>query len=198
MFYCDECRVAKGWPDGIVKSQGNCEICNRPAICNNVPSSHLTSSKVDTIDDMLADKQDPEEIANFHGIDKGVVEALDTFFSHGYDGGSFVTALLAQDYKEALLHAHEHLTRRSIIKHMEYAKELMDKHGYDPIFATATSLGFKIGKVYRRIDDSRCTYHIVCDTHYTAVFVDGSEEPSVDTIDILGSRDDYEVLRCRE
>ena len=74
------------------------------------------------------------QIANFDGIDQQVKEGLQTFFSHGYDGGSFVTALLRQDYKEALLHGHQALSRKSIIAHMEYAKALSEEHGYDPVF----------------------------------------------------------------
>jgi hypothetical protein len=74
------------------------------------------------------------EVANFDGLDQQVIEGLTVFFSHGCDGGSFVTALLQQDYKEALLHAHGALSRRSIIAHMEYAKEQSEKHGYNPTF----------------------------------------------------------------
>jgi hypothetical protein len=60
-------------------------------------------------------------------LDQNVVDALDIYFELGIDGGSFVNALLAQDYKTALLTGHELLSRRSIVAHMEYAKQLMDK-----------------------------------------------------------------------
>ena len=73
-------------------------------------------------------------VENFDGLDQQVVEGLETYFSHGYDGGSFVSALLQQDYREALLSAHASLSRRSIIEHMDYAKGLIDKHGYDRTF----------------------------------------------------------------
>jgi hypothetical protein len=66
--------------------------------------------------------------SNFHEIDVSVHEALQVYFSHGYDGGSFVTALLAQDYEDALLHAHEHLSERSIKQHMELAAKMMKEH----------------------------------------------------------------------
>jgi hypothetical protein len=51
---------------------------------------------------------------------------------------------------------------------------------------TATQLGYEVGKVYFLPYDKRCTYHIVCETHYTAVFVDGSEEPKTHEIGNMG------------
>jgi len=46
MFYCEECRVKHGWPQGISKSFGPCEMCNKCVECNDVPSSALPPSKV--------------------------------------------------------------------------------------------------------------------------------------------------------
>ena len=63
------------------------------------------------------------EVENFEGLDESVTSAIEVWIEKGFDGGSFVTALIAQDYKEAMLHAHKALTRSSIIKHMEYAAE---------------------------------------------------------------------------
>jgi hypothetical protein len=65
------------------------------------------------------------------GLDENVIEALDAHFEHGLDPGSFGRALLDQDYKAALLTAHELLSRRSIIAHMEYAEKLMEVHNDD-------------------------------------------------------------------
>ena len=46
MFYCDECRKKNNWPDSVLfKSYGPCEMCGKPAICNDVPSSKLPLSK---------------------------------------------------------------------------------------------------------------------------------------------------------
>lgn len=41
MLYCELCRREKGWPESTSKSRGYCEVCNRPAVCHNVPSSAL-------------------------------------------------------------------------------------------------------------------------------------------------------------
>lgn len=46
MFYCDECRRKYKWPESIImKSRGLCEMCHRPALCNDVPSSRLPDTK---------------------------------------------------------------------------------------------------------------------------------------------------------
>jgi hypothetical protein len=59
---------------------------------------------------------------------------------------------------------------------------------------TATRLGFEVGRVYRMKGDDRCTYHIVCETHYTAVYRDGSHAPVTAEICNLGTmKDDYEL-----
>jgi hypothetical protein len=55
---------------------------------------------------------------------------------------------------------------------------------------TATERGFKVGKVYELTYDKRCTYHIVSETHYTAVYRDNSEPPTVNQISELGNCDD--------
>jgi hypothetical protein len=59
MFYCKPCGEEKGWPNGLVRSDGNCEICGKHADCSDVPSSHLPDCKVSTIDDVIAEKQEP-------------------------------------------------------------------------------------------------------------------------------------------
>ena len=41
MFYCEACRVKRGWPKGLGLSEGNCEICNRTRKCSDVPSKSL-------------------------------------------------------------------------------------------------------------------------------------------------------------
>lgn len=46
MFYCNECGQKAGWPIGtIMQSRGACEICDKPALCNDVPSSHLPPAR---------------------------------------------------------------------------------------------------------------------------------------------------------
>ncbi len=45
MFYCNECAIRLGYPISIFKSVGNCEICTKEAICNDVKSSNLPKPK---------------------------------------------------------------------------------------------------------------------------------------------------------
>lgn len=42
MFFCEECRVKKGWPKGYGPgSRGPCEVCKKTANCHDVPSKAL-------------------------------------------------------------------------------------------------------------------------------------------------------------
>lgn len=46
MYYCDECRVKRGWPESMCKSRGPCEICGKIASCNDVSSRNLPSPRM--------------------------------------------------------------------------------------------------------------------------------------------------------
>lgn len=37
MFYCDSCREKNNWPKSIVKSVGKCEMCDKGAVCHDIP-----------------------------------------------------------------------------------------------------------------------------------------------------------------
>ena len=41
MFYCDDCRVKRGYPERLFQSHGRCEICKKVAMCNEVSSVYL-------------------------------------------------------------------------------------------------------------------------------------------------------------
>lgn len=41
MFFCDECRKKKNWPESFLKSKGPCEVCGEVRVCNDVKSSFL-------------------------------------------------------------------------------------------------------------------------------------------------------------
>lgn len=41
MFYCETCRVVNGWPKGMTKSWGPCEVCDLRHHCYDRPSSSL-------------------------------------------------------------------------------------------------------------------------------------------------------------
>jgi hypothetical protein len=45
MFFCEECREKNGWPKSLFKSRGPCEVCHKSAVCNDVPSKHLSPVK---------------------------------------------------------------------------------------------------------------------------------------------------------
>lgn len=62
-------------------------------------------------------------VGKFEGLDMNVTEAIDLYFEKGIDPGSFGRALLEEDWEQALLTAHEPLSPRSIIAHMNYVKE---------------------------------------------------------------------------
>lgn len=41
MFYCESCRVDKGYPASMSQSAGFCEICGETKQCHDVPSGRL-------------------------------------------------------------------------------------------------------------------------------------------------------------
>jgi hypothetical protein len=43
MFYCDPCRVKKGWPAGYRKRLGKCDFCPADGVCHERPSTELPS-----------------------------------------------------------------------------------------------------------------------------------------------------------
>lgn len=45
MFFCEECRVKRRWPQSFGGSYGNCEICGKTDSCYDVPSKYLPPVK---------------------------------------------------------------------------------------------------------------------------------------------------------
>lgn len=46
MYYCDDCRKKRGWPESFFsKSTGRCELCGNSAVCNDISSSQLPPAK---------------------------------------------------------------------------------------------------------------------------------------------------------
>jgi hypothetical protein len=41
MFYCNPCAEECGWPQTMAKSSGRCEVCEKGAVCNDLPSRLL-------------------------------------------------------------------------------------------------------------------------------------------------------------
>ena len=41
MFYCEQCRRARAWPESLARSRGPCELCDRTADCHDVASKFL-------------------------------------------------------------------------------------------------------------------------------------------------------------
>lgn len=46
MFYCDDCRNERSWPESFSKSYGSCELCRKVANCNDVSSGALPRNVV--------------------------------------------------------------------------------------------------------------------------------------------------------
>lgn len=44
MFYCDSCAQKNKWPTDffLPRSRGPCEVCEKVAVCNDVPSERLS------------------------------------------------------------------------------------------------------------------------------------------------------------
>ena len=45
MFYCEECRKKKKWPESFATSYGRCEICEKSETCYDTPSRNLPKEK---------------------------------------------------------------------------------------------------------------------------------------------------------
>ena len=50
MFYCDRCRIRKGWPETLARSTGPCEVCGKTAVCHDTPSKYLPLPRESTGD----------------------------------------------------------------------------------------------------------------------------------------------------
>jgi hypothetical protein len=45
MFYCEDCRKRNDYPETISHSIGNCEMCGKRAVCNDLHHSQLPEPK---------------------------------------------------------------------------------------------------------------------------------------------------------
>jgi len=41
MFYCDDCRIKRNYPERLFQSRGRCEICKKITMCNEVGTENL-------------------------------------------------------------------------------------------------------------------------------------------------------------
>lgn len=41
MLYCEECRIERGWPGGLLSATGLCELCGETRVCHDRPSRTL-------------------------------------------------------------------------------------------------------------------------------------------------------------
>ena len=46
MFYCDNCQIKNKYPESIMQSYGNCEICGELGACHDVQSKLLSKTVV--------------------------------------------------------------------------------------------------------------------------------------------------------
>jgi hypothetical protein len=63
MFFCEECRIERGWPGSILgpRSYGPCEVCRKTGPCHDVPSSALSHSKPVKMKELREEPEEPEE-----------------------------------------------------------------------------------------------------------------------------------------
>lgn len=48
MFFCEDCRRERNWPNSIGRSHGTCELCQTRADCYDVPSRYLPIPRMST------------------------------------------------------------------------------------------------------------------------------------------------------
>lgn len=41
MYFCEPCRKENNWPTSLMRSRGQCEICDYTAVCYSVPLYRL-------------------------------------------------------------------------------------------------------------------------------------------------------------
>lgn len=68
MFYCDPCAKEHGYPETIMRSYGQCEICDESAVCNSRASALLPLSR--KAKDRQQDKVRLEPVRAHDRIDK--------------------------------------------------------------------------------------------------------------------------------
>jgi hypothetical protein len=64
MFYCEECRKKKGWPESMMRSFGPCEVCRQTRECYDVSSKHLPWPEMS-----VAECDEINAVLERHGID---------------------------------------------------------------------------------------------------------------------------------
>lgn len=69
MFYCDDCRIKRNWPNSFIQSRGQCECCGESAVCWDRPSSSLPKGPVPV--DNVAFDDDESEGAGFMHVWRG-------------------------------------------------------------------------------------------------------------------------------
>ncbi len=77
MFFCEECRKERNWPESMARSQGRCEVCKENAVCYDVKSSLLP--KAETFFDgyeaaAIIDKKINELLEEYPITEKNVIE----------------------------------------------------------------------------------------------------------------------------
>lgn len=110
MFFCDDCKVKKGYPGSFFTSVGKCEICGEVKLCNEVPSSRL--SKPPSKEEFVKKNEDKFRVLNKLFPDGNVRNKRHNYVSElataareqlGYSKGSkdvFITSVLLRQYQQ--------------------------------------------------------------------------------------------------
>lgn len=75
MFFCEECRKARRWPQSLGGSYGRCEICGNEDSCYDVPSKFLPipelgTSSIYTISEPSSKSKPKQDVHTAHCCQK--------------------------------------------------------------------------------------------------------------------------------
>lgn len=56
MFYCDPCAKEYNYPETIMRSYGQCEICDKMAVCNSRAAALLPKPKRPKVQDVVTEQ----------------------------------------------------------------------------------------------------------------------------------------------
>jgi hypothetical protein len=109
MFYCEECRKERDWPESIAKSHGPCELCHKTAACHDMPSKYLPKSP-----QVIKEEQEYDEWSC------AVAHSLLQMYREKQKPEKYLVALLMQDIKD------KGIDKENLADYFEYILETDD------------------------------------------------------------------------
>lgn len=135
MYYCDECRKDRNWPESMAKSVGTCECCGKRELCNDVSSDRLSPEKDNNGDQIPVIHSYEDAIKAFQaneitGQPKSEVAAANTVKIS--DGHNFMFRKIMQQI-------------RSCARKGEYSTHLISESWFDhDLVSRLRSLGYSV------------------------------------------------------